>query len=92
MLIGSARVSTADGSQSLARPLPAGRGHPGPVISFGVPASPPIPLDMEGDTMRSICVPFHIEGRRSLDDVLVLARPPQGGQELCADRDGHSGP
>ena len=29
--------------------------------------------------MRSICVPFHIEGRRSLDDVLVLARPPQGG-------------
>ena len=26
------------------RPLPAGRGHPGPVRSFGFPASPPRPL------------------------------------------------
>ena len=38
-------------------------------------------------------VPFHIEGRRSLDDVLVRTRPPRGrsGQARRADRDGHSG-
>ena len=31
--------------------------QPGPVISFGFPASPPMPLDMEGDTLRSIAYP-----------------------------------
>ena len=53
-LIGSARVSTAAGSQSLAVPCDALQAAAtGPVIPFGFPASPPMPLYMEGDRMRS---------------------------------------
>ena len=40
----------------------ADRGHPGPVIPFGFPASPPMTLYMEGDRMRSFAYPSILRG------------------------------
>ena len=67
-LIGSARVSTADGSQSLAVPCdalqaPAPRDLSSP---SGFPASPPMPLYMEWDKRRSIAYPSILRGARTV--------------------------
>ena len=68
MLIGYARVSKADGCR--ARPT-------GTCSLFRFSRqSANTPLYGGGHAAVD-CVPFHIEGRRSLDDVLVRARSPR---------------
>ena len=68
MRIGSARVSTADGSPSLAVPCdalqaPAPRDLSSP---SGFPASPPMPLYMEWDRRRSIAYHSILRGARTV--------------------------
>ena len=109
LLIGYARVSTADGSQSLATSTPTSRSASATTARDSTAACwarPPGTCHLLRCSRQSAkspryggghaavdCVPFHIEGRRSLDAVLVRARPPRrgSGQARRADRDGHSG-